>query len=437
MSKLQKTNFQLEDQIIPHNKKEGLNPIYTVLALSWIFMGRSCSSLKMKNSIDIIKNGLKLYEDQLTYDLELPDCQTYQYLINNGYLKKKHWIYADYMATISSLPLLYKVQEKNVIQEAIIAKTSIGTSTKLLDNLNDSVQTVDEAISSLKEFGKAMTEVNYEIPRIYSNPISMNRATNTSYVIGNWVPKILVRCNAPKMYKIYVKDVNKLINGQIDSINHKRYGDKKNITINNFLTSISEKSIGDVWVDIDLCFIEDGLGKLDTELMKNLEELKKGYSWIFKSSLIYDDVQDIYSDIKENAINSTILLGLKEGVIKKEEINQSDPNITIKKLDESKISSDTIFLADMLFMKGIRAIEKISKNNNNNIIDWDALLLSFRFVRLFNLRKILMRKKNREIFNQFISSIRNFNGIEEKIPDHILELGKCLDSEIIYQKNTI
>lgn len=436
MSKIQKTKFSSGEQIFSHNKKEGLNPIYTVLGLSWIFIGRSCPSLKMKKSMNLIKNGLKLYDDRLKYDLELPDCLTYQTLIDTGYLKKKHWIYANYMATISSLPLLYKVQEKSVIQEAIMAKTSIGTSTKLLDNLNDSVQTFDESISSLEEFRKAMTEVNYEIPRIYSNPMSMNRGTNSSHVIGNWVPKILVRCNAPQMYNIYVKDVNKLINGQIDSINHKRYGDMKDTTIDNFLISIAEKSIGDVWLDIDLCFIEDGLGKIDNELYKNLDELKKGYSWIFKSSLIYDDVQDIYSDIKENSINSAILLGLKKGVIKKENINQSDPNITIKKLDENKITSDTIFLADMLFMKGIRIIEKLVESNNN-IIDWEALLLSFRFVRLFNLRKILMRKKDREIFSQFISSIRNFNGIEEKIPDDILKLGKCLENQIIYQKNTI
>lgn len=423
MVKLQKSKISLQYQ----NKNEGLNAIYSILGIAWIFLGRSCPSLKMRDSIKLIKNGLQLFEDQLKYDLELPDCLTYTALINNGYLKKKHWIYADYMATISSLPLLHNVQEKNIIQEAIIAKTAIGTSTKCLDNLNDSIHSIDEAISSLKEFERAMTNVNYQIPRIYSNPGAINRAVNSSYVIGNWIPKILVRCNAPKMKKIYVEDVKKLINGQIDSINYKCSTNVKEITIDNFLTSIAEKSIGDVWVDIDLCFIEDALGKLDDELIKNLIELKKGYSWIFKSSLIYDDVQDLYTDIKENAVNSALLLGLKKGVITNKNINQDDPNITIKKLDESSTTTDTIFLADMLFMKGIKQIKQLAENNND-IIDWKALLLSFRFVRLFNLRKLLLKNKNLETFNLFLSSIQDLKEIEEKIPDHILNLNKCLET---------
>ncbi len=422
MEKLQKPKFSHINQ----NKNEGLNPLYTILGIMWIFLGRSCPSLKIKKSLNIIKNGLQLFDDQLKYDLELPDCLTYQALINEKYLKKKHWIYADYMATISSLPLLYNIQEENIIQEAIIAKTAIGTSTKLLDNINDSIQTTDEAISALKEFEKSMIDVNYEVPKIYSNPTNINRGVNSSYVIANWVPKILVRSNAPKMQNIYEKDVKKLINGQIDSLQHKCLRSVKDITIDNFLTSISEKSIGDVWVDIDLCFMEDGLGKLDNNIFRNLTELKKGYSWIFKSSLIYDDVQDIYTDIKENAVNSALLLGLKKGAISYKNIDQFDPDITIKKLDESGTLMDTISLADMLFMKGVRHIEKISEINTD-IIDWKALLLSFRFVRLFNLRKLLIRNKNIETFKLFLASIQDLKKIEEKIPDHILNLNKYIE----------
>jgi len=426
MEKLQKPKFSPKNQ----NINEGLNPLYTTLGIMWIFLGRSFPSLKIKKTLKIIKKGLQLFEDQLKYDLELPDCLSYQALINEKYLKKKHWIYADYMATISSLPLLYNIQEENIIQEAIIAKTAIGTSTKLLDNINDSIQTTDEAISSLKEFEKSMIDVNYEVPRIYSIPTNMNRGVNSSYVIANWVPKILVRSNAPKMQNIYEKDVKKLINGQIDSLQHKGLRDSKEITIDTFLTSISEKSIGDVWVDIDLCFMEDGLGKLDNNIFKNLTELKKGYSWIFKSSLIYDDVQDIYTDIKENAVNSALLLGLKKEVITYENINQHEPDNIIKKLNESNTLNDTISLADMLFIKGIRHIEKISETNTD-IIDWKALLLSFRFVRLFNLRKILIRNKNTETFKLFLASIQDLNKIEEKIPDHILNLNKCIEPIII------
>ncbi|MFQ6135307.1 MAG: hypothetical protein ACE5KU_05795, partial [Nitrososphaerales archaeon] len=204
-------------------------------------------------------------------------------------------------------------------------------------------------------------------------------------------------------------------------IRHKSSGGSNARTIEEYLTSIAEKSIGDVWLDVDLCFLEDELGGLDNEILRALDMLKEGYSWIFKSSLIYDDAQDLSTDIEEGAINSVLLLGLEEDVIKLDDIRQSDPQNMIERLDKSGITSDTIRLADMLFLKGIRCIEAAS-TCCTDIIDWRALLLSFRFVRLFNLRKILIRKKNRETLGLFLSSIRDFREIEAKIPEHILKL---------------
>lgn len=409
-------------------EKEGLNLLYSLGGIIWVLLGHSCPSLGKLDSLRLIRKGLHLYEEQLKYNLEVPDCLSYQALIDEGHLKKKHWVYADYMATLSSLPILYKANDKNILMESILGKTSIGTSTKLLDNLNDSIQTVDEALASLREYENAMIDPTYELPSSFKSPTKTSLAVNSSYVIGNWVPKILVRCNAPRMLRSYVRDVKKLIEGQIDSIRHKSLGGGDARTIEEYLTSIAEKSIGDVWLDVDLCFLEDGLGSLDNELERALDMLKKGYSWVFKSSLVYDDAQDLSTDIKEGAINSALLLGLDGGVINLEDIKQSDPQSIVGRLDRSGITTDTISLADMLFLKGVRCIEEAS-SYCSDIIDWKALLLSFRFVRLFNLRKILMRKKNSESLGIFLSSIRDFKEIEAKIPEHILRLERHLETD--------
>ncbi|MEE9586309.1 MAG: hypothetical protein V3W09_05335 [Nitrososphaerales archaeon] len=403
-------------------EKEGLNALYGIGGIMWVLLGLSNPSIKM-SSLKLIRKGLHVYEDQLKYNLGAPNCISYQALIDKGYLKKKHWIYAGYMATLSSLPILHTMSDKSALLEAILGKTSIGASTKLLDNLNDSIQTVDEALESLREYEKAMINPLYDLPSFYENPTTTSKAVNTAYVMGNWVPKILIRCNAPRMQKTYAKDVKILIEGQVDSIRHKSLGGGETRTIQEYLTSIAEKSIGDVWLDVDLSFLEDGLGGLDNKMNRALDKMKEGYGWIFKSSLIYDDVQDLSTDLKEGAINSALLLGLEEDIIKPEDIVRSDPNRLIERLDNSGVTLDTIRLADLLFLKGVRCIEAAS-TYHTDVIDWKALLLSFRFVRLFNLRKILIRKKNKETLRLFLSSVRDFREIEAKIPQHILKLGR-------------
>ncbi|MFQ6134984.1 MAG: hypothetical protein ACE5KU_04120, partial [Nitrososphaerales archaeon] len=168
-------------------EKEGLNILYRIGGIIWVLLGRSCSSINVKDSLKLVRKGLHLYDDQLKYNLEAPDCLPYRALIDEGYLKTKHWVYACYMATLSSLPLLYTVKDKSILQEAILGKTSIGTSTKLLDNLNDSIQTVEEALDSLHEYENAMIDPRYDLPRFYTNPSKASLAVNSSYVIGNWV----------------------------------------------------------------------------------------------------------------------------------------------------------------------------------------------------------------------------------------------------------
>ncbi len=406
-------------------EKEGLNLLYKVAGASWFLLGHSHPSLRVNESTKYLRNSLKLYEEHLTNDIEAPFCLPYHDLLRRGYLKKKHWVYADYMATQSTLPLLYKTKDKSIITEALLAKTGIGASTKLLDNLNDSVQSVEEASISLKTFQQALTDPFFHLPQIQTGNSETLRAVNSAYMMGNWVPRLLMRCHAPHMWKEYVADAEKLIQGQIDSITHKSSDERESRTIEKYLAEISEKSIGDVWLDVDLCFMENSLAALDHRTIQGLDILREGYRWVFKASLIWDDAQDLRVDITEGAINSSILLALKAGLIDRDEIDPLHPEPIVERLDKSGITTDTIRLADLLFIRGVQRVED-AKRYMPDIIDWDALLFSFRLIRLFNLRKILLQRKDTTTLRLFLSSLGGFDKIHENIPERVLELKRYI-----------
>jgi len=406
---------------------EGLNPLYWLGGTLWLLLSRSYPSLRLRRSLPLLKRGLSIFEDQLNNDLKNPYCMRYPALIRRGYLKKKHWVYACYMAVMSSLPLLHKVCDRGVILEAVLGKTAIGTSTKLLDNLNDTFHTADRAIEALEEFKKAMMQPDYILPLYHGHIPKIAQAENSSFIIGNWVPRILVRCLQSEMYRTYVRDVEKLIEGQIESIRHKASGGVSSRSVRDYLASISEKSIGDVWLDVDLCFLEYGVEHLDKETFEAVLRLKAGYSLIFKSTLIYDDVQDLAVDLDDEAVNIAVLLGLEEGCITPQDVVNLPVKDIVGRLELSGVVSDTIHLADMVFLKGIRELEQASEYRGD-IIDWGGLILNLRFVRLFNLRKILVRKRNIDALKLFTSSLRDFKKLESAIPDHIYRFERSICS---------
>lgn len=406
-------------------EREGLNLLHKLAGTTWALFGHSYPSLKVNDSLNLFQTSLALYEDHLFHDLESPNCLPYQALLKGAYMKKKHWVYASYMATLSTLPLLYKLQDMTNLTEAVLAKTAIGTSTKLLDNLNDSVQSVDEAVVSLNCFQDALIDPSFEVPQIADESSIVPLAVNSALVMGMWVPRLLIGCDAPYTRREYESDAKKLIQGQVDSITHRSLKSRRMPTIEEYLAAISEKSIGDIWLDVDLCFMEDGLNHLDQEIIRGLNVLREGYRSIFKSSLIYDDAQDLYQDISEDAINSSVLLALRAGVIDIGDIDKSNPENTVEKLDRYGITTDAIYLADLLFIKGVRRIED-AKLYMPDVIDWKALMFSFRFIRLFNLRKILLRRKDSETLALFIASLRSFDKIYEQIPERILSLERYL-----------
>jgi len=387
-------------------RKEGLNFLYKLSALAFLVSFNKHPSLRLRNTLSTLLELLETYEHMLHNLSKNPLCLNYDRLLELGYMKRKHWVYAAYIGLISSLPVLYKVSSYDNIIRAAIAKTSFGTSVKLLDNLNDNIHELDVALTSLRNLLSAYTRGMYE-PNI-DREDEVARAENSAFEIGTWIYTML-NANGSKSddtFEIYVKDVRKLIMGQIDSLSHKDRKRDELPTIKDYMEYILEKNIGDVWFDIDLCFFENGLGGLTSDEMTALMLVKQGVSLVFKAAGLYDDVVDAYEDIMSNSVNSAILLAIERGLLSYDDLHVIEPTKTFKILSKARIFDDIIKLGDAMHMAGLNMIKEGLKHPVGQLIDGDALLNICNFIRLFSIRKYLIREKK---IRQSLAFIRSPN----------------------------
>jgi hypothetical protein len=387
-------------------REEGLNFLYKLSALAFLVSFNKHPSLRMRNTLSTILELLEVYEYMLRGLSRNPLCLNYERLLGLGYMKRKHWVYAAYIGLISSLPVLYKVSPYNDIIRAAIAKTSFGTSVKLLDNLNDNVHELDVALTSLRNLLSAYTRGVYEPNVDRENEVA--RAENSALEIGTWI-YAMINANGSKpndTFEIYVKDVRKLIMGQIDSLSHKDKKRSEIPTMKDYMEYILEKNIGDVWFDIDLCFFEKGLGGLTSGEMTALTLVKQGVSLVFKAAGLYDDVVDAYDDITSNSINSAILLAIERGLLSYDDLRVIEPARTFKILSKAGIFNDIIRMGDAMHVAGLNMIKEGLKYPVGQLIDGDALLNICDFIRLFSIRKYLIREKK---FRQSLAFIRSPN----------------------------
>ena len=387
-------------------RKEGLNFLYKLSALAFLVSFNKHPSLRLRNTLSTILELLETYEHMLRSLSGNPLCLNYERLLELGYMKRKHWVYAAYIGLISSLPVLYKVSSYDNIIRAAIAKTSFGTSVKLLDNLNDNIHELDVALTSLRNLLSAYTRGVYE-PNI-DREDEVARAENSAFEIGTWIYAMLnANGSEPNdTFEIYVKDVRKLIMGQIDSLSHKDRKRDELPTMKDYMEYILEKNIGDVWFDIDLCFFENGLGGLTSDEMTALMLVKQGISLVFKAAGLYDDVVDAYEDIMSNSVNSAILLAIERGLLSYDDLHVIEPTKTFKILSKARIFDDIIKLGDALHIAGLNMIKEGLKHPVGQLIDGDALLNICNFIRLFSIRKYLIREKK---IRQSLAFIRSPN----------------------------
>jgi len=281
-------------------------------------------------------------------------------------------------------------------------------------------------VDSLWNWLNAHTKGEY-VNRNKAQDEIVTKAENSAFEMEAWVFNTVSSCQlcASDMYKDYLNDAIKWVKGQADSLMHKADRKGRLPSIREYINYISEKSIGDLWIDIDLCFLESKLEDFKEDQLSAIKLLKTGYSIVFKSSLVYDDVQDIYEDLSTNSVNSAVILALEEGVISERDLKEKSPDEIIKRMKEEGILMKTIRLADMVFLKGIEIINSIG-SRLDEIIDKKGLIQGFRFLRLFNLRKLLVRKKNYETIKLFFSSLEDFERMKMDIPNDIMALQRYL-----------
>ena len=342
----------------------------TLVETGWKMLNATCPSLNYSMVTTFIKRAKALYRDRM--HSALSDYVAYNHLLKEGYIKEKHWMYAIFMASAESLPLLYQECTREEILQCILAKTSLGTSSKLLDNLNDTIHTHKEALTSLENYLSALKTGDFE----KKCGTAVERAESAACEMASWIHDALD--DTAPAFSGYTKDCTTLVKGQIMSLTHKRTGWP---SLSVYMESIVEKSIGNIWIDIDLCQF--------TCLDESLVNIKKGNEYIFKSSLVYDDVQDIYEDIKTGSVNAAVILGIEQDVITPDDLVTKGTEEVVALLQEAGVLKTIVYLADALFLKGVDMVLPVESVR----IDMEGLLQSFRLVRLFNLRKLLKMNK--------------------------------------------
>lgn len=403
--------------------KEGLNPLYKLSAIAILAFLNKNESMKFRRSVAMLRRIMVAYDRMLIGLSGRPYCLGYQEIINQGFMKKKHWMYAAYMSLISSLPLLYKLCKEDDILQANIAKTSFGAGVKLLDNLNDYCHSVEDAVYSLRNLLSAYVSGLYE-PKINGNNKIISMAENSALEMSTWIYNILNALRLENKIDItfdwYVNDAKKLIMGQIDSLTHKKRNDEVP-TMKNYVERIIEKSIGDVWIDIDLCFMESAMRDYMTDkLVNSLILLKSGISMVFKATILYDDIVDIYEDIRSNSINSMLLLSMERGLIKQNAIKDVNTEELVNFLISNGILKDIVKLGDVMHIAGIELIQKSIEEGLEGIVDENAIIDFCNIMRLFVVRKFLIREKDMLLAWHFVRCPEN--SIE--LPDDLKEVWK-------------
>lgn len=370
--------------------KEKRIPLYSMAGMLWMMLSHKYASLGFRRLYPLIRKSLSIYSEKMRL-LDTIQCFDCEELHEKGILKKRHWKSAVFMAAATSLPLLYEGITHTDMIEAICAKASIGASAKLMDNLNDEHHSYQEALMSLSAYESALGNGCYE------EDLCLGMAERSACEIAGWACKIMSLHDNT----VFHKDVALLVSGQVASLQHKK---DEYPSMKEYLSRVCERSIGNVWIDMDL-----------TLLNHQEHQIKEGNDYIFKSYLIYDDVQDIQRDLKNNSVNAAVILGLERGILEESEI-EYNPDI-IENLGKSGIFQDLLWLGDLVFLRGIELI-----GDGVNPVDRRGLAASLGLIRMFNMRRILKREMNLNRFSMFLAGHKKLKKVKEIAPEYIHEL---------------
>lgn len=397
------------------NKKEGLNLLYKLGALLILKYMARYSSIDFNRVLNTTRTVIKMFEAKLRELEKDENCLNAESLKQHKLMKEKHYVYAAFLGALSSYPILYNVADDKTIALAVFAKTAMGTSCKVLDNVNDTLHSFKDAINSMYNYNLALTTGKFNVK---FNGDWVSKAENSSHVMASWTYETIVStCGKPKMFNVYARDVEECIKGQLESFYQKR--DKyayNNLTLADYSRRISGKGIGKIWVDMDFCFFEKFLGKLGYDEVKAINLIGKSLDLIFRSTLFYDDVVDLKEDLENDIVNSALMLGLELEKVSIDDIVNKDAML-IKNVEKNGLINDTISVGDIFYLTGASYLAKAK--TCSKLMDSDALLFCAKVLRLFNLRKLVMEKRNLKSLITLLQSLLPLKILMLTIPTYL------------------
>jgi hypothetical protein len=367
--------------------------------------------MPLKDTSYSFRKSIEIFEDYLIVFLSDIRCMSSTDLIQKRLLKRKHYVYAAFLAVISSFPILRMNIPIQDILRAIIAKIAEIVSIKSLDNINDLLHTKEQAVKSLEIQLEAFTSDSFSLQ---DRRDEIGRAENSMYQLAYFTNQLVSKTTNREgpAFDLYLKDFFRFIKGQTLSMNQK-LKKKSIVNIREFLKDVNEKGVGRIWVAVDFCFL-NSFWYLDKEDFQTINHIKRGLDLIFKGCNIYDDVCDFEVDFQEKILNSVIFLALDKGIIKKRDLS-NDPKVLQSKLEKDGAMYSAFELGNLLFLNGLKELDK--GKNYASKIDIDALKFGVYILRLFAMRKWFIKQ-----FKPWHISKAN----SLKVSDNILEYEKYL-----------
>lgn len=403
-------------------------------ALGLLQYMRRYPSIDYGETIGRIRDALRvLYTNLATIDGE-PRCLSISDLERAGLYKRKYDVYGAYLAAISSIPILHKVSSAPSIVSSISAKVAAVTGIKVIDNINDRIHDFGQAVKSQLKYEQALTQENFSLDELDEDNSWLSRAENSTHMMARCTYRTLAKSayNSSEMFDLFRRDVSEYVNGQIRSFYQRsRKFKDANIDLPEYLRAISTKGFGKLWIDVDFCFYEEGVGELDEDQRRTLDYINKSLGLLFKSLCIYDDVTDLREDLRDGTISSVMILGMEQGKYSKDELYddyREGPNFLARKLEEHGIVQDTIHLGDLAFLKAIDWL--LSAKEHSEDVDVDALIYCARVLRLFLLRKKVLGRRDFGSLRTFMLSLTNLDGLRSSIPENILCYNELLQKTI-------
>jgi len=349
-------------------------------------------------------------------------CASVEELTASGVYKKKYPAYSIYTCTMTSLPLLYKLATDNEISHSVVSKAANVIAVKVVDNLNDSYQSLERALASLPKHRDSFIAPVF----LGYNPSDqfVDKAENSAFLMGRWNYDLTWKGRMTSYcFKLFRSSVDRYIESQTESLKQKiGTGNTDILSLGYYFDRIASKgNFGNVWLDIDFASIEKRVG-ISWELKSVLKELKMGLELFARSLLLYDDVSDFEIDLHDGILNAAGLYALESGYLGREDLSDADH---IRRKVNGQVMGDVILLGDLHFAKAIEHFER-AKSHSADFLDIDAYILSSRIIRLFVMRKWAFGRPRLKGMEFSVRSFYDPKSLLSTVPERILSYGEGL-----------